>query len=486
MNNFNNKWILLLLGGILLGFTGMKWNIPIFAWLCLVPFLRYIRLGHSFWYLLFSLIGIQVLSTMRIVSEPFHLSIALLSGLQGGIVFSVLLIVWDYLRKKFQNRFLSIFSFAFLFTIMEWVGGYSSEFGVWGMMANSQINDRILIQSASIFGATGISFLIYWFNALVEEIIFEFETNGFIAKVTWSNVFLFIVIYISLLFYGTFRLTQTLVGKTIKIGTVTSQKEIQNYWNQPLLNQENTNLVIERTKQGAREGAKIIVWNEGGVLVHKSEEAIFLESILKLAKEYEIEIIAAYIVPLKNEEFFMENKIHWIGMDGSTRQIYHKQFIPPGEPISNIPSDIKVIETEWGPMSIAICYDFDSLKLSQRHANLGTGITLIAASDWKGIDPFHTEMAVLRGIENGTSIVRSTRGALSGIFDAYGRARGTLEYYESMDGVLVASVPTTPIVTIYRKYGNWIVGLGVVYFILLGIYRALFRLNFKIFRQDEF
>ncbi|MCZ8157241.1 MAG: acyltransferase [Leptospira sp.] len=468
MKLLSNKWFLLSLGGVLLGFTGMNWNIPIFAWFALIPFMRYVRIGHSIWILLACLILIQIFSTMRIVSEPLHLIIALISGIQGGIVFTCILWFWNQIRKKYKSLSISIFTFAFSFTIMEWIGANYSELGVWGMLANSQLHNIILLQSASIFGATGISFLIYWFNAMAEELVNELDTEKRIHKQTMAMSIFFLSILIILLFYGTIRLTIPIQGTQVKVATITSHKSIQAIWNDPKENELNTEIVMQRTLQAAREGAKIIVWNEGAILVSKTMQTSFLESISKIAKENQIEIIAALIVPEKDDIFFVENKIQWIGKNGETRQIYHKQFIPPGEPIYYQPSDVRVIPTEWGLMSIAICYDFDSLSLTKKHMELGSGLTLIPASDWKGIDPFHTEMAALRGIENGSSIVRSTRGALSGIYDPYGRAKGTLMYDENSDGVLVATVPSEQIPTVYKSFGNWVVSFGFIYFIMLG------------------
>lgn len=463
MKYFNQKWLLLFVGGVFLGFTGMNWNIPIFAWISLIPFLRYVRLGYSIRTLLMALIIIQTASTMRIISEPFHIWIAIFSGVQAGIVFTLLLWIWNQVRIKFSKQISPILSFAFLFTIAEWIGAYGSELGVWGMLANSQINNLILIQSASLFGATGISFLIYLVNGSLEHSLSEFITHSKISKPSQYALISCFLLLVGLSFYGSVRLTLPIEGNSIKVGTVTSKMDIQTIWEDPIQNQKNSDLIFTRTKQVADEGAKVVVWNEGAILIQRKEEDSFLKKIATLAKEKEIEIIAAYIVPLKEHEFFLENQLHWIGKDGSTRQVYFKQFIPPGEPISHNPSEIRVITTEWGKMSAAICYDFDSLQLTKTHAELGTGVTFIPASDWKGINPFHTEMAALRGIENGTSIVRSARGAISGVYDAYGRAKGTLDYYEENDGVLVVSVPAVAVKTLYSKLGNWVVGLGFLY-----------------------
>ena len=469
MKYFDQKWVLLSVGGVFIGFTGMNWNIPFFAWIALVPFLRYVRLGYSILTLLLAFIFIQTASTMRIVSEPFHIWIAILSGIQGGIVFTLLLWIWNLVRIKFSKKISPILSFSFLFTIVEWLGGYGSELGVWGMFANSQINNLILIQSASLFGATGISFLIYLVNASIEQSLSEYISQSKISKPSLYFLITCFLLFVGLSFYGAVRLTIPIDGKSIKVGTVTSKMDIQTIWLDPNQNQKNTDLVFDRTKQAAEEGAKVVVWNEGAVIINRIDEDSFLKKVSTLAKEKEIEIITAYIVPLKEKEFFMENKLHWIGKDGSTRQIYFKQFIPPGEPISHNPSEIRVVTTDWGKMSAAICYDFDSLQLTKKHSDLGTGITFIPASDWKGINPFHTEMAALRGIENGSSIVRSTRGALSGIYDAYGRAKGTLDYYEDNDGILVVSVPISSVPTLYNKLGNWIIGLGGLYFVISAV-----------------
>lgn len=472
MKLLSHQWFLLSIGGILIGFTGMNWNVPIFAWVMLVPFLRYLRLGYSFPKLFFSLILFQILSTLRIVNEPFHLVIALVSGVQGGIVFSSLLWLSNRYRKFSSSSGVSIFFFAFLFTCVEWIGAYFSDLGVWGMMANSQIGNLILLQSVSIFGATGLSFLIYLINVSLEYFLSEKLDQTQITPNTWKILLFSLILLVCFYFFGTFRLSFPIEGKQIKVATITSKTEIQNLSKDPIQNEINTHLIIEKTRLAAKEGAKIVVWNEGAVLVSKEKESEFLKQITSLSKEVQIEIIAAYIIPIESKEFFFDNKLVWIGNDGTIRQTYFKQFIVPGEPVSKNDSEIKVISTDFGNFSVAICYDFDSLRVTNVHSKLGSGITLIPASDWKGINPFHTEMAAMRGIENGSSIVRSTRSGLSGIYDAYGRVKGSSDYFEENDGILVSSLPVTKLNTFYSQWGDWIVWIGWCYlgFVILRVF----------------
>lgn len=463
MRYLSNHWILLCLGGLFVCFTGMKWNVPIFSWILFIPFLRYVRLGHSFKILLPSLILFHTISTLRIVSEPFHVWIAIFSGIQAGLLFSFILWIWNFIRIRYSKIVSPILFFSLLCCSFEWIGGYFSDLGVWGMLANSQIGNLILMQSASLFGATGISFIIYLINVSLEKVLSEIFGEEILKKESYLYLFFSFSLLVVLYFYGTFRLSRPIPGEQIKVATITTKFPISAIFKDTKINSQNTEVTLEKTKLAAKEGAKVVVWNEGAVLIAKEKETYFLDLISSMAKEYDIEIIAAYIIQLKEKEFFFDNKLVWIASNGTIRQTYFKQFLVPGEPVSKQKSEIKALETQYGKMSAAICYDFDSLWVTGIHSKEGAGITFIPASDWSGINPFHTEMAVLRGIENGSSIVRSARDGLSGIYDAYGRAKGTLDSFESNDGVLVSSVPVTKLDTLYTQFGNWFIGFVFLY-----------------------
>jgi apolipoprotein N-acyltransferase len=98
------------------------------------------------------------------------------------------------------------------------------------------------------------------------------------------------------------------------------------------------------------------------------------------------------------------------------------------------------------------------------HAGLGAGLVVVPSSDWRGIDPYHTQMTRLRAIESGVSVVRPVRWATSMAFDAYGRIRGALPYFESNDRILLVQVPTEPVKTVYAHIGD---SAGVLYALLL-------------------
>jgi len=107
----------------------------------------------------------------------------------------------------------------------------------------------------------------------------------------------------------------------------------------------------------------------------------------------------------------------------------------------------------WNEGSTVVEASREEAFLAREHAIGGAGVVVVPSSDWRGIDPYHTQMARVRGIEGGFSVVRSVRWATSGAFDALGRTRGTSSYFEG-ERLMIARVPVTQIPTLYTHIGD--------------------------------
>lgn len=107
------------------------------------------------------------------------------------------------------------------------------------------------------------------------------------------------------------------------------------------------------------------------------------------------------------------------------------------------------------------------------HGAAGVGLALVPSSDRRGIDPYHSKMAAVRGIEGGYSVVRPVRWATSFATDAMGRVRGAASYFEG-DRILIATVPTTLVPTLYSQVGDVLAFAGV-FVVLAGAGVALIR-----------
>lgn len=79
---------------------------------------------------------------------------------------------------------------------------------------------------------------------------------------------------------------------------------------------------------------------------------------------------------------------------------------------------------------------------------------VLPSSDWRGIDPIHSDMARIMGVAIGVSVLRPVRSATSFASDPYGRVRASRRFYEGGDGVMLASLPAVPVPTLYAKIGD--------------------------------
>lgn len=175
----------------------------------------------------------------------------------------------------------------------------------------------------------------------------------------------------------------------------------------------------------------------------------------------------AYIVPLSTTPLRFENKYVWIGDDGAVLETYEKHHPVPGEGSLRGTEPLRILARPYGMSAGAICYDYDFPAMAVAHGRLGAGLVMVPASDWKGIDPFHTQNARVRAIEGGFSVVRPTRWATSAAFDAYGRLRGALPSFEVNDRILIASVPTEHVPTLYSLIGDSVAFAYVAYLLFI-------------------
>jgi apolipoprotein N-acyltransferase len=123
---------------------------------------------------------------------------------------------------------------------------------------------------------------------------------------------------------------------------------------------------------------------------------------------------------------------------------------------------IRMIETDYGRLSSVICFDMDFPGLLHQAGRLQTDIMLVPSNDWREIDPWHTEMARFRAIEQGFNMVRQTSNGLSLATDTRGRALSRMDHFATGDRVMVAQVPTRGVTTIYSKIGDLFAWLCII------------------------
>ena len=200
-----------------------------------------------------------------------------------------------------------------------------------------------------------------------------------------------------------------------------------------------------------------------------------IERASKVASEHRLHLVMSYLVPTDFDAPLFENKYTWVGPTGEVLDTYFKQKPVPGEPSVPKGGPPKVLETDLGRMGGAICFDFDFPHLALDLAKQGADIVFLPSSDTPGVDPFHTQIAAVRAIEGGYSIVRSTRMGLSAGIDPHGRLRGWLSSNESRERVLLVDVPAEGVWTLYSAIGDSLVYVALAYIAFLVAVRIVRR-----------
>jgi apolipoprotein N-acyltransferase len=216
--------------------------------------------------------------------------------------------------------------------------------------------------------------------------------------------------------------------------------------------------LLSRTRDAARGGAVLAVWPEAATLVWPDEEATWVDSIERAAREAGIDIVAAYVAPTSSEPFAYRNEYRLFLRDGDALRPYAKHHPVPGEPAIAGTGPAPIVAREWGRLSGAVCYDYDFPATARERA--GADLVAIPASDWRGIDPVHAQMAAVRAIESGHSVLRATRFGLSLAVDPYGRSRAWHSAFEPSSGVMFAELPRAHVQTLYAIWGDVPVALA--------------------------
>lgn len=464
LNSIKPVWFLAI-GIVSFALTHMSYSVDFFAWFSVVPFLIYLSVTKG-WktrlYFVLALIAAWSLVVLKIVTPPIPYAMIFLFSVPISLFHLPAYFIWD----KFKHHKWSMLLFPAILTIMEWIQYSFTPFASWGVMAYSQSHSTNIIQFVSIFGLAGLSFLIYWFNISIVQLITT-------KKITLTTFYLPVSVLILVIIFGSLRMdiAKSKGYKTITIATVGTNSDVGGL---PLPSIESNENVIrdllQKTKNAADFGAKIIVWNEGSFYTLPSDEERVIDSIQTLAKETNASIVASYVMPISEKPFKYENKLVFINDKGEIAYSYLKHQPVPGEPAIRGEEPFQTVQVAESKVGAAICYDYDFPYIAREYGKLKADIVVVPSSDWRGIDPLHTRMAAFRSIEQGHAIIRSTRFGLSAIISPLGEIVSQASSFDKNNRIMISNIQSTGFDTIYSKIGDLFIYLcfaSIIVFIVI-------------------
>lgn len=464
---FMDKYKWLIISGILMLFYNGRYVIPLAAWFGPLFLVRYYRTEKS---------KKSIVLCYIIMMLSSFISFKGVTGIEGSIEYVVLIgmsfiffspfFIDKFIADKF-NGFTSTLVLPLAGVTVEYLFSIISPYGTWGSIAYSQYGNLELEQLLSITGIWGISFILYWFYSTINWI---WENNFHIADIKKGVAIFMSVIFLVLLAGGLRVKVFNTDSNTVKIASISvPHKPLWKDIDPILDGRGNTAEKVDEVKEKlnglheelldltlreAQNGAKIIFWHECNGLVFKEDEDMFISQTSKIAKKYNIYIvmsIAAFTPGINNDE----NKTVLIDNTGEIGFQYEKTKIVPGDNDIKGNGIIKYLDTPYGRIGSAICFDMDFPSYIRQAGKNNIDILLVPSSDWKEIDPIHTKMASFRAIENGFNFVRQVQNGYSLSTDYLGHTISSMDFFNTDDKVMISHVPTKGTKTVYSIMGDF-------------------------------
>jgi apolipoprotein N-acyltransferase len=442
-DKINPLWYLAI-GIVTMALTHMTFSIEVMAWVSSVPFLIYLGLTQGWKSRLTFFLALVLawsLVVAKIITDPIPLILVFLYSIPISLFHLPGYLIWS----KFKNQKFALFLFPVIMIIMEWIQYTFTPLASWGVAAYTMHDNVSLIQTVSLFGLAGLSFLIYWVNVSIATIIIKRKTD--VSTFQLPLIMLFLLIAFGSIRYdmskanGIDTVTTAAVGTDSKASGLPLPTKIRN--------EQVKTALFNRTRTAANGGAKIISWNEAAIFIMPEEEVDWVISIKELAAELNITLVASYVMPISITPLKYENKYKFIDPSGNITHSYLKHQPVPGEPAVQGKSPLKVADITATKIGAAICYDYDFPYLAKGYGELGADMVIVPSSDWRGIDPVHTEMAAFRAVEQGHSVLRSTRFGLSAAITPYGEMVSQMSSFDNNDKIMYSQLPTKGVTTLY-------------------------------------
>ncbi|RSN28610.1 apolipoprotein acyltransferase [Amycolatopsis sp. WAC 01416] len=447
------------------------WNVPLATWVFPVFLLRYARqvpvrrailmvglsllIGQLFWLgvtgLLFVLSALLTFTLLAVLQTTAFLADRLLAdraGVLRTLVFPVTLVAGEY-----------------LFTVI-------TGFGDFGALGSTQSGNLPLLQTASVTGVYGLTFVLAWFASVANTVWAE----------GWPRAKRTVLVHVCLLGLvfaagGARLLFDAPTTKTVRIAGISPSAEADRsssdalerigvkYWRAQEVGAADpaavgaafapvTEDLVARTRQQASAGAKIVLWPETHARVLERDQAALLSRVGAEAKQAGIHVGLAYALYTAQAPY-IRNLAVLVGPTGEVSWTYDKTHPTPMEPMTPGPGIVAGADSPYGRLAMVICYDADFPGLMRQAADKGTSLMLVPANDWPGFGSLHAEKATFRAAENGYALFRHSTHGNSTAVDSQGRVLGHADYYRTDQQTLVADLPVqSRTQTVYGHVGD--------------------------------
>ncbi len=350
-------------------------------------------------------------------------------------LFSVMpYVVYRILVPRTRGTFASTLVFPAAVTAVEWLAVFGSPFGSFGAEAYSQVGFTPVLQIVSVTGMLGLTFLLTW-PAAVAAWVWRRKRDG----LPWTlGAYAAGAVVGIIILSGFLRIHQapgiidaapgteaqvSIAGITVR---PTPIHELM-----PLLTRDTTRFretstdlhaaYLAASRAAAENGASLIVWPEAAGIGTFSDVELLLSSAAELARTHGVYLLVPTMSLDPEGERQALNRATLYSPEGVLTAEHVKFGGNFMEGTVAGAQSLTFADTSFGRIAIAICWDADFPAVVREAGRNGTDLLLVPARDWDGIDPLHGHMTMLRGVENGMTILRQADSGYSLVSDPWGR-----------------------------------------------------------------
>lgn len=404
--------------------------------------------------------GLSSWNYHRILGLPLWLRLELLVVPAIAFALAVLLFRAFFRRGKV---WLAVAAFPVVIVSYEYLT--SLVFGTFGDTAYMQLKNLPVLQLGALAGPWGIGFVVMLFPAMMAALILSQ------AKSRRPLVMALAIVFGCVFALGAYRLHATpQAPHSIVVGLADSDLK-KNFLPQDDASAMQLMRDYEEQVQAlAQRGAQVIVLPEMTALVRDSISRNVDTLFEEAARKANVQIVLGVLHVTGNAAF---NEARLYSATGELETVYRKHHLVPVVEGRTTPgTDISVLPQPIGKVGLEICRDMDYPNPARRYGRKDVGLLLVPAWDFDVDRLWHGHMAILRGVEDGFTIVRAAKQGFLTVSDDRGRVLAEAKTTpQEPFTTLVARVPVRHDPTLYQRWGDWFAWVDVA--VLAGLCATL-------------
>jgi apolipoprotein N-acyltransferase len=340
----------------------------------------------------------------------------------------------------------SLVSVPAAWVTFEYVRNFVWPHGTAGCLAYSQLRFLPFLQLASLTGPWGMSFVLLLFPAGLALALYlrraASRESRRVLGVTAGTV-------LAVLIFGAVRLAVPQPGPKVLVGLAASDQNVTRAGS-------DTERLLQAYAGKVRElaslAAQAIVLPEKLGTMTDSDVAAGDAILQRLADESGATIVAGVDRELPRAAF-NQARVYRPGKEVASYDKEH--LLPPFELKFTPGKALLLLQNATGPWGVAICKDMDFTPLSRKYGRADAGLMLVPGLDFNVDRAWHGHMAVMRGVEDGFSVVHAANNGYLTVSDDRGRILAEKRSDLAPFVTLAAQVPTGHSWTVFRLLGDW-------------------------------